>query len=131
MALSGLGYAAVATISLFVLMLIGGQIVGGDASPNGEVGFMIEIDGCRNRNMSFTVNNGQSYWYSYPQRADVAGELPGTACPLDPAPAGVVNVSMEEDDGYRKGASYAPVFFLTSGSWAKVAMEVVDSQGTL
>ena len=66
-------------------------------------------------------------------RPNDANWQPGSACPsAEPTTSTPpLEVSLEQDDGWRLGAAYAPIMLLPTGSYASMAFEVLDARGTV
>jgi hypothetical protein len=61
-----------------------------------------------------------------------AGWEPGSACPTTPVAASSappLEITLEEDDGFRTDGTYKPIFILPTDTYAMVAFEVVDASG--
>ncbi|KAL1508502.1 hypothetical protein AB1Y20_004603 [Prymnesium parvum] len=106
---------------LGIPMIIVGIIISPSVN-SGEVPFLIELEQC--------VHGNKGTFSVFPLRPVVEDEPIGTACPTTYTVASAFNVSMEQEDGYLTSATYLPVVFLRTQSFAQLAFEIVDSNGT-
>ena len=125
----GRGY--VGCLSIGVLLIIAGAVLEGLGTPNGDLGLYYQIDACRSEAASFTVA-GRGSFHAYVMRgAPDSGDPPATACPTAITPAGPTSITLEEDDGYRGSASYAPVLVLPRSSYAALSVSIKDQTGKI
>lgn len=119
-------------MALAITLLIIGYWTEGAATPNGELRQWYGAELCSAPGSSFAVKD-RSTFDAFVLRPS-AGWEPGSACPVEVGSGEAttsppVEVALEASDGWRAGGMYKPLFALPSGSYASIAIEVVDANG--
>ena len=110
---------------LFAMLALGVSYMLTEMStPNGELPQWYAVEACSSPASSFEII-GRGVFDAYLMRPNDANWQPGSACPsAEPTTSTPpLEVSLEQDDGWRLGAAYAPIMLLPTGSYASMAFE--------
>ena len=83
--------------------------------------------------MASSLNiDGRGTFDAYLMRSAI-GWQPGVACPSAEPPSTVppMEITLEQDDGWRLDAAYAPLLLAPTGSYVTMAYEVLNADGTI
>jgi len=131
MGCTGQGWICSIFLFIFVLCAVLGIIFDGMSEPNGDLGIYYGVDACLAKDQSFDIS-GRGYFDSFVMRGTPAEtEQRGSACPATPTAGTDVNITLEEDDGFRFGADYSPVFVLPDSTYALVSFTISDRNGVI
>lgn len=113
---------------LSAILIVVGALCNAQKEPNGELKQWYSVPTCLQNN-SFSVA-GQGTFDVYSMRS-VEGWAPGQECPIVPSEedAPMINITLEQDDGWRSGSTYKPIFLLPDDSYVLLSFEIVDAQG--
>ena len=100
----------------------------------GEIGIFYQVEACSNAGASVSIADGtaQKAFDAYTLRAIDENTPAGEACPTVPVVANTLPVYLQKDDGdgfRERGGKYKPVVMLPTGTYASLAIEVVDQSG--
>ena len=131
MGCTGQGWICSIFLFIFVLCAVLGIIFDGMSEPNGDLGIYYGVDACLAKDQSFDIS-GRGYFDSFVMRGTpTETEQRGSACPATPTAGTDVNITLEEDDGFRFGADYSPVFVLPDSTYALVSFTISDRNGVI
>ena len=124
------GYCVVFLVVLFVLFIAVGFGIETLAKPNGELAIFFSVSSCFSSAQSVSIA-GRGIYDAYVMRP-ITSYQPGAVCPtVLQTSSKPLNISLESDDGWRKSASYKPIFLLPAGSYARMTIGIKDQSGNV